>query len=461
MKYRDVDRALIRRHDRRGPRYTSYPTAPNFRAPFGGDDLLALIEAGERDARVPGLSIYIHVPYCRSRCLYCGCNTEVCDEPAMLDEYTERVVQEIGRVLPAVDRTRAIEQIHLGGGTPGLLGARAMGSLLDALQLEYTVADDAEISIELDPRTLRAETFGDLRRLGFNRVSFGVQDLDPRVQQAVARVQPEAMTRGAIEGARTAGFDSVNVDLIYGLPFQSAPQFQGTVTRVASWRPDRIALFNFAFLPGRLAHQEALPVEHLPSGDEKLSIFLAAVDGFVDAGYHFLGLDHFARPDDELARAFDAGQLHRNFQGYTARSGLEVLAFGASAISQLRHGFAQNVRDSERYRSGVAAGDSPVVRGLRTTDDDRVRGAAIEDLMCNLRLDLRALERDHGITFDEYFPGVHENLATLEADGVVEWEPDVLRITEVGRLLMRNVAMAFDATWPPDGDDGPGFSRTV
>jgi len=461
VRYQDLDRALIRRHDRRGPRYTSYPTAPHFRAPFGGAELEALIAAGEAEDPPPGLSIYVHVPYCRSRCLYCGCNTEVCDEPAMLAEYTDCVVREIGQVLPAVDRGRRIEQLHLGGGTPGLLDRRQIGAVLGALTLEHDLAEDAEVSIELDPRTLQPDTLPGLRELGFNRLSFGVQDLDPEVQQAVARVQPEALVRDALQQARELGFDSVNLDLIYGLPHQTAARFADTVGRVLAWQPDRVALFNFAFLPERLPHQAALPAAQLPDPGEKLAIFLQTADAFVDAGYRFLGLDHFARPDDELSRALDAGALHRNFQGYTARAGLEVLAFGASGISQLRTGFAQNMRDSERYRAAVDRGESPVVRGLRLTRDDRIRGAAIEALMCNLRLDLRALEQAFEIRFDSYFPDVRGALAPLQEDGLVRWEADALVITEVGRLLMRNVAMAFDAYLAPDAGDGPGYSRTV
>ncbi len=461
MRYQDLDRALIRRHDRRGPRYTSYPTAPHFRAPFGGDELAALIDAGQQQAPPPGLSLYVHVPFCRSRCLYCGCTTEVCDEPARMAGYAGHVVTEIEALMPRLDRARAIEQLHLGGGTPGLLADDQLRALVGALRARHGLADGAEVSIELDPRTLRPTTLRTLRGLGFNRVSYGVQDLDPRVQRAVGRVQPEAMTRGAVEAARAEGFDSVNLDLIYGLPYQTPVRFAETVQRVLAWQPDRVALFNFAYLPARLAHQERLPAEALPSPDDKLQIFLQTADAFVDAGYRFLGLDHFARPGDELARAVDSGQLHRNFQGYTARAGLEVLAFGASGISQLTHGFAQNRRDTDGYLDAVAAGASPVVRGLRLTADDRLRGAAIEALMCNLRLDIPDLERRFGIDFEDAFGDVREALAPLQADGLVAWEPEALRITEPGRLLMRNVAMAFDAYLAAEGGDGPGYSRTV
>jgi oxygen-independent coproporphyrinogen-3 oxidase len=458
-RWSDLDLAPLKKYDRPGPRYTSYPTAPQFRAPFGGPDLEALVRRGQAAEPMPGLSLYVHVPFCKSQCLYCGCNSIPCSDADVIDGYVLALLTELGRVLPVVDARRGVAQLHFGGGTPGLLSEAQVDAILSAIATRVGFHAGAELSIELDPRSTRPGFLAFLAGRGFNRVSFGVQDLDPEVQRAIGRVQPFEATVRVVREAREAGFRSVNVDLIYGLPLQTRERFARTVEGVLDLAPDRVALFNFAYVPHLKPFQARMPVDRIPPVDEKVRLFLETVDRFEDAGYRFLGLDHFALPADELAQAFDRGRLQRNFQGYTVHDGLEVLAFGASAISQLRHGFAQNVRDHAEYRAAVEAGRSPVERGLVMSADDHVRQAVIEEIMCNLRLSPAAIGARFGIDFDAYFAGWRDALAPLAADGCLQWVDDGLRVTREGRLVLRNVAMVFDAYLPKDG--APGYSRTL
>ena len=458
-RWSDLDLAPLTRYDRPGPRYTSYPTAPQFKPPFGHDDLVALIEAGQAQSPQPGLSIYLHVPFCKSQCLYCGCNSVPCSDGDVIGAYVDALDAELARVLAPVDRRRGVAQLHFGGGTPGLLTEAQVDRLVVTVASRVGFVAGAELSIELDPRSTRPGFLAFLAGRGFNRVSFGVQDLDAEVQRAIGRVQPYDSTVRVIREAREAGFRSVNVDLIYGLPLQTRERFAHTVDGVLALAPDRVALFNFAYVPHLKPFQAHMPVDRILPVDQKVRLFLETVDRFEDAGYLFLGLDHFARPTDELAQAFVAGRLRRNFQGYTVLDGLEVLACGASSISQLRHGFAQNVRDHAQYRALVEAGRSPLERGLVLTPDDRLRQAVIEEIMCNLRLSPRVLGERFGVTFDDYFGGWRDTLAPLADDGCLEWTFDGFRVTRAGRLVLRNIAMVFDAYLP--GEGAAGYSRTL
>lgn len=455
----DLDLEQLKKYDRPGPRYTSYPTAPQFKAPFGEEDLRALIEAGQRQEPLPELSIYVHIPFCRSQCLYCGCNSIPCTDGDVIGGYVAALVHEMEHVLSRVDRRRGVVQLHFGGGTPGLLSEPQVDAILTAVSSHVGFADGAELSIELDPRNTREGFLGFLKSRGFNRVSFGVQDLDADVQRAIGRVQPYEMSRRVVSEARAESFRSVNIDLIYGLPLQTRERFARTVEGVLDLAPDRVALFNFAYVPHLKPFQAQMPVDRIPSVDEKVRLFLETVDRFEAADYRFLGLDHFALPSDELARAFDQGKLHRNFQGYTVLDGPEVLAFGASAISQLRHGFAQNVRDHAEYRRLVASRRSPLERGLYLSDDDLVRQAVIEQIMCNLRLAPADIAARFELDFDAYFQGWRDDLAGLAADHCLEWVDDGFRVTRQGRLVLRNLAMVFDAYLPKEGT--AGYSRTL
>jgi oxygen-independent coproporphyrinogen-3 oxidase len=458
-RWSDLDLAPLAKYDRPGPRYTSYPTAPHFKAPFGAADLVALLEAGQAETPLPGLSLYVHVPFCKSQCLYCGCNSIPCSDGAVIDAYVDALLLEMERVLAHVDRRRGVHQLHFGGGTPGLLGEGQVDAILDRVARRVGFVPDAELSIELDPRSTRPGFLSFLGDRGFNRVSFGVQDLDPEVQRAIGRVQPFEATTRVVNEARAAGFGSVNVDLIYGLPLQTRERFARTVEGVLGLSPDRVALFNFAYVPHLKPFQAQMPIDRLPSVEEKVRLFLETIDRLEAAGYRFLGLDHFALPSDELAQAFEQGRLHRNFQGYTVLDGPEVLAFGASAISQLRHGFAQNVRDHAEYRELVASDRSPLERGLALTADDRVRQAVIEEIMCNLRLEPARIGARFGLDFDAAFLGWRERLAGLAADGCLTWQDEGFRVTRRGRLVLRNLAMTFDAYLP--GESGAGYSRTL
>jgi oxygen-independent coproporphyrinogen III oxidase len=461
MRWSEIDPALIKRYDQPGPRYTSYPTAPQFRSDFGPRDYLTLIEAGQGAGAGAPLSIYVHVPYCHSQCLYCGCNSVPRVDRAEIARYVAALRLEMTRTLRHVDRARPVVQVHFGGGTPGTLLIEEVAALFETLTSYVALAPDAEIGVELDPRTASPAFVTALGALGFNRLSVGVQDLDPEVQRAIGRVQSLEVTRAVVDAARASGVRGVNVDLIYGLPLQTRARFSRTIDGALSLAPDRVALFNFAYVPHMKPYQARMPIDRLPDVDEKLAIFLEAADRFEDQGYRFIGLDHFARPEDELARALDAGRLRRNFQGYTARSGMEVLAFGASGISQLTYGFAQGERDIEAYMAALDAGQLPVVRGLRLTDDDRLRQAVIEAIMCNQRVDLVAAAAPFGVDAEAAFAGHREALAPMVADDLVRLTPRGLEVTRPGRLVLRNVAMAFDAYWNPEEAHGQRYSRTL
>lgn len=460
-KWADIDREMLKKYDKAGPRYTSYPTAPNFKDGFSEEDLKTLLAASAAEAEPADLSFYVHIPFCKTQCLYCGCNSTPCSDRPVIADYLDALHLEIARVGALLTPGRRAAELHFGGGTPSLLTLEDVEKILTALARFAPWTDDAELSMELDPRTVEPGYLAGLRGLGFTRVSFGVQDFNTQVQEAIGRVQPEATTMRVVAEARAAGFGRVNLDLIYGLPYQTRTSYAETVDRLLALDPDRVALFNFAYVPHMKPFQSQMPIDKLPALDEKLSIFLETVDRFEAGGYRFIGLDHFSKPEDELSQAFDAKRLHRSFQGYTARHGLEVLAFGASGISQLRHGFAQNLRDPDAYRAKLAAGESPIIRGLQLQGEDRLRQAVIESIFCNESVDTAAIEERFDIDFDSTFAGWREALAPMAADGFVQLDETGLKVERLGRLVMRNVAMVFDAYWSPEDGDGGRYSRTI
>ena len=452
---------LLRRYDRPGPRYTSYPTAVEFHEGF---DEAAYREhlgraAAERDAP---LSLYLHLPFCEERCTFCGCMVIITRKREVAARYLEYLHREIALLAEYLDGRRRVVQYHWGGGTPTYLAPGQMVALQEEVARHFDVQPGAEVAIEVDPRVTSFEQLTVLRGLGFNRLSMGVQDFTPEVQEAVNRVQGEAQTRALYEGARALGYQSINVDLIYGLPLQTLESFGRSVDAVVHMRPDRVAVYSFAHVPWIRGNQRSLRSEDLPSPETKLALFVAARERFLDAGYEAIGMDHFALPGDEMAVAARARALHRNFMGYTVKPAPDMLGAGVSAIGDVAGAFAQNVKKLSTYYAALDGGRFPVERGYRLSPDDHVRRHVITELMCNFHLDGAAVAERFGIDFGSYFA---RELAELGdgpvADGFLEMEGSRLDLTPSGRLFVRNVCMVFDRYLRETAAARPVFSRTV
>lgn len=458
-----VGAALLERYRTSAPRYTSYPTAVDW-----AEDLdparypERLARAAERDA---GLSVYVHVPFCAEMCLFCGCNVVITRQEERVERYLARLQRELATVRASGVGRRAVQQYHWGGGTPTSLTLEQIERVHGWVAETFAFDPDAERSIEVDPRVTTAEQVGLLARLGWNRISMGVQDFDPRVQKAVKRVQSEAQTRAVIDAARGQGMLSVNIDLMYGLPHQTRAGFAETLRTVLDIRPERVALFHYAHVPWLKKHQTALDVDAMPDSDLKLEIFLDALEAFHSAGYVYIGLDHFALPDDELATAHEAGTLNRNFMGYTTLRGTEMISTGVSAIGEVDGAFVQNDHDERGYLQRVDESGHGAKRGHVLTAEDRLRRDLILSLMCNGRVDKRWLEGEHDLEFDAHFADELAALAPLEEDGLVVRGTDELRLTDMGQLFMRNVALPFDTYYQARrrrGERGEGtFSKTL
>jgi len=438
------DPDLVRKYDQSGPRYTSYPTADRFHEAFGPADYVqALITRRETRPHDP-LSLYVHVPFCNTLCFYCACNKVITKDHGRSAKYIRYVAREIDIVSSILESDAPVAQLHLGGGTPTFLARDEMSSLIGHLRGAFPFAPDAEVSIEVDPRKVDASTIAFLGSLGFNRISVGVQDFDPAVQKAVNRIQSEDETRTVIESARANGFVSVNTDLIYGLPKQTVAGFSTTLDRVIALSPDRIALYSYAHVPHLFKPQRRILLEELPPPADKLAILALAIEKLGAAGYVYIGMDHFAKPGDELARAQAGRKLHRNFQGYSTKPDCDLLAFGISAIGKVGRTYVQNVRTLDEYYDRLDARALPAFRGYLLTDDDLVRRDAISRLMCDFDLPIPEFEAQHGVVFHRAFAAELIALAPLAADGLVEVTPALIRVTERGRLLVRTVAMVFD-----------------
>lgn len=454
----ELDRSLILRYDRPGPRYTSYPTAPHFSDDFGPEDYREML-ARSAATREP-LSVYVHIPFCKSRCFFCGCNVKIARDRQRGLDYLDLLDREMAHAAALSGaKRRPVVQIHWGGGTPTFLPPAGLERLAGIIRHHFRVVPECEVGVEVDPRECTEDHLGALAEAGFNRISLGVQDLDPKVQQAVNRLQPLEQTRSVVEGARKRGMGSLNIDLIYGLPHQTPESFEATLREVVALEPDRLAIFNFAYLPATIPHQRAIDEEAMPKGERKLDLLERALEVAAAAGYVFIGMDHFARPDDPLARALEDGTLGRNFQGYTTHGDVELAAFGVSAIGALGGGYAQNVKDVPSYSAALDDEGLATCRGLVLTAEDRLRRDVIMDVMSHFRLDKAEIEGRHEIDFDRHFSHELEDLRPLEADGLVELAPKEIRVTSRGRLLVRNVAMVFDA-YLREGRHAT-YSRTV
>lgn len=442
----EVDAGLIQRLDRSGPRYTSYPTADRFQDGFGyGDYLKAVAAIRVRNTRRP-LSLYVHVPFCENICYYCGCNKIIGRDRRRATTYLDYLYQEIAMQGQQLSDISDVVQLHFGGGTPTFLSDEELAALVAHLHATFRFASDAigEYSIEIDPRTVSRERIHRLRHIGFNRLSLGVQDFDADVQKAVNRLQPESLTLEAIAAAREAGFRSVGIDLIYGLPQQTIMTMQRTLAKVIEANPDRIALYSYAHLPHIFKAQRRIHADSLPSPSSKLDILMLCIQRLTAAGYVYIGMDHFAKPDDDLVIAQRQGRLHRNFQGYSTHADTDLVGCGVSAISAIGTTYSQNAKTLEAYYDAIDRGVLPVVRGVRLTLDDLVRRSVIHILMCHFELSVRAMETAYPITFSEYFADELQALVPLQQAGLVTVEPDWITVTPKGRLLVRNLCMVFD-----------------
>jgi oxygen-independent coproporphyrinogen-3 oxidase len=440
------DAELLRRYDRPGPRYTSYPTAPQFAAGFGEQDLVRAARAGNAEPIPRRLSIYAHVPFCFSPCFYCGCNRIITRDQGRAVPYLQRLVREAAMLGPLFDRDREVVQVHLGGGTPNFFSAGQIGEFLDTLDthFRFSTAATRDFSIELDPRFVADGAIRDLAQMGFNRASLGVQDFDPAVQAAVNRIQSVAETRQVIDDCRRHGFRSVNVDLIYGLPMQTPEGFARTLDIVTEARPDRLAIYGYAHMPQLFRPQKQIDESLLPAPEDKLALLQLAIAKLGEAGYVHIGMDHFALPEDDLARARQAGTLQRNFMGYTTHADCDLVGIGVSAIGHVGDTFSQNPRDLPSWEAAIDAGRLPTWRGMQLDADDVLRADVIQQLMCRGEIDIADIEYRHDIDFAATFADDLDRLVPLVADGLVTANATRIAATSRGRLLLRIIAACFD-----------------
>ena len=455
------NRALVEKYDRPGPRYTSYPTAPQFHQAFALDDYHAAAQASNQAAAPKALSLYIHIPFCKSLCYYCACNKIITQKTHRAVEYLNYLKREIAMQAALFDPGRKLRQLHLGGGTPTYLTREQLAELMDCLHQAFNLddSDEHEFSIEVDPRTISTEQIEHLRQLGFNRLSFGVQDFDPDVQAAVNRQQSEEQIYALVAAARAAQFKSVSVDLIYGLPLQTVASFDVTLSKIIALRPDRIAAYSYAHLPELVRAQRLIRREDMPPPERKMELLELTISRLTAAGYVYIGMDHFALPDDELTLARADGTLQRNFQGYSTFADCDLIGLGVSSIGKVGDTYSQSVKELSQYYARLDQGLLPVHRGYRLNADDQLRRDVISDLMCHGRIDFASIEARHQIRFKEYFAEALAKLDEHVVDQLVTIDDDALVLLPQGQLMMRSVAMAFDAYI---GAEQKGrFSRTV
>ncbi|NML17300.1 oxygen-independent coproporphyrinogen III oxidase [Azohydromonas sp. G-1-1-14] len=435
---------MLRQFDTPGPRYTSYPTADRFSEAFGpAQAVQAILDLGAGSATAP-LSLYVHIPFCEALCYYCACNKIITRHHERAAEYLDALEKELALVAGSLGPGRPVSQLHFGGGSPTFLSDAELARLMKALGERFHFTANSEISIEVDPRTVSPARLEHLRGLGFNRLSFGVQDFDPDVQEAVHRVQSFDSVRDLMRSARALGFVSINADLIYGLPRQTPRSFARTLEQIGELRPDRIALYAYAHLPERFKPQRRIDGADLPSPSQRVAMLGEAISGFLARGYDYIGMDHFALPEDALARAKREGRLHRNFQGYSTQPDCDLVALGVSAIGRIGATYYQNAKTLPQYYESLARDELPVVRGYALDSDDRLRRDVIMALMCQGRLEFGAIERAHGIRVDDYFAAELASMQALSQSGLVEIGEGHVQVTPSGWFLVRAIAMVFD-----------------
>lgn len=455
------DAELIAKYGGAGPRYTSYPTAVQFHEGFGPTDWLKALKESNQLPIPADLSLYVHVPFCASPCFYCGCNRVITRSATAGQEFLVDLEHELDLTANHIDRDRVVRQVHLGGGTPTFLSSDQIDQLMRLLRTRFQFAEDPEIGLEVDPRSVEPADIRRLKEIGFNRISIGIQDLDGDVQHAVNRVHDETRVAAIVGASRAVGFDSISVDLIYGLPKQTTEGFARTVEQVIEMGPSRLSLFNYAHLPHLFKAQQRINTEDLPTPTVKLAIFRNTLTRLLDAGYEFIGMDHFALPDDDLAVARREDTMVRNFQGYSTCGGLDLLAFGPSAISQVGDTFSQNQRKIIDWQIAVRDRRLPIARGLVRNTDDHLRAEIISKVMCTGALDYREFEREFEFSFRSYFANELRRLEPLVEDGLIRWREHGFEATAAGLLFLRAVAMAFDAYLKHDQNESKQFSRIV
>ncbi|MDH3691232.1 MAG: oxygen-independent coproporphyrinogen III oxidase [Gammaproteobacteria bacterium] len=457
-----IDLDLIRRYDTTGPRYTSYPTAVHFSAHFSDIDYRRCAQLSNEDPIPNPLSLYFHIPFCSTLCYYCACNKILTKVRSKAETYLRSLREEVRLQSELFHSDRKVLQLHLGGGTPTFLTIRQIDQLLSTVSAHFALADehDRDYSIEIDPRTVEAEDIFALRALGFNRISIGIQDFEPNVQAAVHRIQSYEHTLAVIVAARRAGFRSISVDLMYGLPLQTVSSFRSTLDKVLLADPDRICVFNYAHLPERFAPQRRILDRDLPSPQEKLEILINTLECLDDAEYQYIGMDHFAKHDDDLSAAQRDGTLYRNFQGYATHANCDLLGMGVTSIGHVRDCYSQNTHNLDQYYRHIDAGRLAVSRGIELTHDDKLRAEIINQLMCYSRLNTNTVEQRHGIRFTDYFKGELQALEGMEKDGLLVIQGNQIHLTLTGRLLVRNVCMIFDRYLHHD-QPKKSFSRVI
>jgi len=456
----EINLELIKKYDKPGPRYTSYPTVPQFNDSFTNEKYLDEIIRTNNEANPPDLSLYFHIPFCDTLCYFCGCNMLITRNRERIKTYVQYLKNEIDLLRMYLNKERKIIQLHWGGGTPTHLNPDEITDLISYINNNFEIKPEAEEGCEIDPRGLTKEHLQALRSGGFNRISMGVQDFNEKVQIAVNRIQPEEMTRQVVNWVREQGFQSINLDLMYGLPFQTLDTFAKTVEAIIDISPDRIAVFNYAHVPWLKKHQALIKPEYLPRPEEKLSILKMTIEKLNKAGYVFIGMDHFAKPSDELAVAQREKKLYRNFQGYSTHAGTDLYGIGITSISQIGRCYAQNVKKENEYFEKLNNGNFPIERGYYLSDDDILRRYVITKIMCDFELDFGSVEKKFNIEFEKYFNKALEGMVEFIADGLVEIKNRKIIVTEMGRLLIRNIAMNFDR-YIEQKTDKAKYSRTV
>ena len=457
-----LSKEQFERYNTSGPRYTSYPTAIEFHEQFNQADYEAAAMRSNSDNNKP-LSLYYHIPFCDTICFYCACNKIATKDRSKSETYLNALFKEIEMQGKLYNKDRVVDQLHLGGGTPTFITLQQMQSLFNKSAEHFNLRNDdkGEYSIEIDPRECNADMVAGLREIGFNRLSLGVQDFDATVQKAVNRIQPEDLTFDTIEAARKNDFHSVSVDLIYGLPLQTVDSFSATLDKMISASPDRISLFNYAHLPQVFKPQRRINEDELPVAEDKLIIFNQSVEQLTEAGYVYIGMDHFAKAEDPMNTAQREGQLHRNFQGYSTHAQCDMVAMGVSSISEVNNVYSQNVKTLDEYYACINENKLPIEKGLTLTDDDMLRKYIIEQLMCNYRLNYNDIESRFGIVFKSYFSNELSTLSTMHEDKLLSLYDDYLEISLLGRLLIRNICMIFDSYLQKAQEKGQRFSKTI
>jgi oxygen-independent coproporphyrinogen III oxidase len=455
----NVTAEILERYNVPGPRYTSYPTAPEWHDSYGAADYEKVLLESNSPKPLRPISIYMHLPFCERLCLFCGCNVVINKNHEVSLPYLERLKWEISEIAARIDKAREVVQFHWGGGTPTYLSPAQLEDLFLHTRDCFTFSPQAEIGVEVDPRVTTPEHVTTLRRLGFNRISMGIQDFNPVVQKTIHRIQPFEMTNDLLNLCKAEKYESINIDLIYGLPHQTPESFVDSVDKVVGMNPDRVAMFSYAHVPW-LKKQQGSFANHIPVGMDKFRIFRAGIERFTRSGYVYVGMDHFARPDDELCRAQRDRTLHRNFQGYTTKAGADLFGIGVSSIGGVERAYTQNFRDLKDYYQAIDERKLPVMRGMVLDDDDILRRAVISKLLCHCVLHKSEIEAEFNIRFDEYFREDLGRLTPLLKDGLVSCGPGMISVTSLGRIFIRNVGMVFDK-YIRKPKDKPVFSRTL